>query len=875
MKNFSFKSLVPHLIAIGIFLLVAFIISKPAFQSDTILKQSDLTGWHGMVKQSEEYKEKHGHFPMWSVSMFSGMPSYQIAIDGTPTPMHYLDGLFQLWLPKPMNWFFLACIGFYILTICLKIKPYAGIIGSLAYAYCTFSPIIITAGHETQMYALGYAPAVIGAVLLLFDKKYMWGFVLTSLFTSLQIFKNHQQISYYLFLVLLIMTIGLGIQYIKKRELAHLAKTLGLMLAAAGLALALNAVILFPTYDYAKYSKRGGQLVMNDGKTNESVKDGKTTGLSKDYAFMWSYGKAETLSLLFPGVKGYGTHYAERDGEPYLFPQLGENSHTVKFLKETLQVPDANADQIAMQMSTSLYWGDQPFTNGPVYLGAVICFLFLFGMFYLDNKHKWWILAAIVFSIMLAWGNNLAGFNYFMFDYFPLYNKFRVPTMALVIPQLLAPVIAVLVMDKLRTADRSDLFAWKTFKKGVMATGILFVLALGYYFTTDFSSENRERTTAFNQFITDPNGAAKLEDLNNRYKAQKDNQIYENMVQNLKGDVGAQKTAREFVNALRQDRASLFLNDIFRSFLFIILGAGLIALYLKNKLKYNMMLAGVTLVALIDLLQIDMKYLNDKSFDSKEKYEESEFPMTNADRQILQDKDPNYRVLNLTTGDPFQDSKTSYYHKSIGGYHAAKLGIYDDLTAYQLSGSLNIGVLDMLNTKYVIQNGDKGPEAHLNPGALGNVWFVKVVQFVNGPSAEMKALTGFNPKDTAVVDEQYKSLTTGYTPADSSASIKLTSFDNDDMVYESNTTQPHIAVFSEIYYKDWKAFIDDKPADYFKADYVLRAMLIPAGKHKIEFKFVPDVYNKSIKASHIGSAIFILMLLLAIYFEFKKNKKQA
>lgn len=873
MKNFSFKKLLPHLIAVVVFLLVSTIISKPGLEPGVILKQSDITGWHAMSHQSVQYKEAHGVYPLWVSNMFSGMPAFQVIIQGAWSPILLLDGLFQLWLPQPMNFFFLACICFYFLCICLRMRPLAGIIGALAYAYCSFSPIIITAGHNTQMLALGYAPAVIGACILIFDRKYLLGFTLAALFTSLQIAQGHQQISYYLFIILLIMSVSYIIRLIRTGQTAHLLKSLAIMVIAGLTAVATNAITLFPTYDYAKESKRGGQLVM-DGGTNKSEKvaGGKTTGLSKDYAFQWSYGKAETMTLMFPGVMGYGNHQAERDGEVYQFPLLDENANSVKYLSERFGA----GDQAAGYASSALYWGKQPFTNGPVYLGAIVCFLFLLGMFYLDGKHKWWILAASVLGILLAWGQNFSGLNYFMFDHFPLYNKFRVPTMALVIPQMLFPIVGAMVISKI--ADHHEADSWKKFKHGLIATGVVFVLALGFYASSDFSNENKLRTAKFNALYSaqDPAMQQKLYALGGTYEAQRDNQTYEGMVENFKGDPSAQQSSRQYLAAIEKDRASLFLSDIFRSLIFVLIAAVLIGLFIREKIKANLMLAGVAVLILIDLVTFDMKYLNEKSFDSKDKYEEQEFPLSNADKQILSDKDPNFRVYDLSGQNPFENAKTSYYHKSIGGYHAAKLGIYDDLTSYQLSGGQpNMGVLNMLNTKYVIQRQGNDLVASMNPGALGNVWFVKAVHLVHGPVAEMKALTGFNPKDTAVIDDHYKPLLNGIVPADSSAMIRMTKFDNDDVLYESNASGNHVAVFSEIYYKDWNAYIDGKKTEIMKVDYVLRGLVIPAGKHTIEFKFEPAIFFASKNISNIASWLLAIFVLITIAWEIWKKQKAA
>ena len=871
MKNFDFKKLIPHAVAVGIFLLVTLIFCKPALESGVVLKQSDISSWEAMSHQSFEYKEKMGHFPLWVTSMFSGMPAYQIALDGAWSPLSYIDKLFQLWLPKPMNFFFLACISFYFLCMCLRVRPYAAILGALGFAFCTYSPIIITAGHDTKMLALGYAPALIGAAILIFDKKYLMGFTLTALFTALQIGQGHQQISYYVFIIMAIMVLFFIINAIKIKQTNSLLKSIGLLFIAGIIGVAADAIAIFPTYDYAKYSKRGGQLQMDEtNKKQEKVVDGKTTGLSKEYAFQWSYGRAETMSLMFPGIKGYGTYYAQREGENYMFPQLKENAKVVEYMTSVL--PQAPAEQIAQQMSQSLYWGDQPFTNGPVYLGAAVCFLFFFGMFYLDGKHKWWLFTASLLGILLALGSNLDAFNSFAFNYVPLYNKFRVPTMALVIPQLLIPVVAALTLNKLM--DNNDAEVWKKFKLGVIATAAVFLIGFAFYFTADFGNENRSRTTAFNNLWQSK--PADFQDkyaaLNEQYKGQRDNQVYENWVFQLQQNPEAVKVSREIVTALKQDRASFLLKDIFRSLLFVLIVAGIVALYIKKKISTILMIVIVTFFAALDLLLMGSNYLNAKSFDNKENYQLSEFPLTAADKTILADTDPNYRVFNMSVGSPFEESKTSYYHKSIGGYHAAKMGIYDDLSSYQLSGRPNPAVLNMLNAKWIITGEGDKTTAMRNPDALGNAWFIKGVNFVKGPVAEMKGLTNLNTRDTAVVDESFKPLVTAFSPADSSATIKQTAFQNEEISYETNSSANNLAVFSEIYYKDWHAYLDGKAVPFFKANYVLRAMVIPAGKHAVVFKFEPEIYFMSKNVSAVANWLVFILLLAGLFFEWKKRR---
>lgn len=889
MKNSILKKAVPHIIAIGIFLLAALIFCKPALESGVVLQQHDTSSWKAMAQQSFEYKKAHGHFPLWNVSMFSGMPAFQIALEGAWSPLPLIDTLIQLGLPQPFNFFFLACISFYFLCLTLRLKPWAAILGSLAFAYCSYSPIIISAGHVTKMLAMGYAPFLMGACILIFQRKYLMGFSLASLFAALQIGQGHQQVSYYLMFILVFMTVAYGIRFFKAGQNSHFLKATGLMLLAGLIGIGSQAVSLFPTYDYAKESKRGGQLVMSDDTRHSSnqVAEGKTVGMSKEYAFQWSYGIAETMSLIFPGVKGVGFHYTTRDGETSMFPKVKDNGPVMTYMSETLNFPPQTLDQVAPQMSQSLYWGKQPFTGGPVYIGAIICFLALLGMFYLDNKHKWWMMGAAVFGILLSWGHNFAAFNNFMFDYFPIYNKFRVPTMALIIPQLLLPLLAALTLSRLaekrftsglllneKELDWSPALAWKKFLRGCMATGIVIAIGLAYYASADFGNENPERTRNFNSLYEakDPQLLQKIAG----FAPEKDNQLYEAWVLNFQGAPEAQKMARAIVDAEKKERAALFFGDILRSILFIAIGALLIGLFLKEKLSALAMLIGITLASTIDVMSYAAHFMDKNSYESKDVYEQEQFGLTEADKQILADKDPHYRVFNMT-GSPFENALPSYHHKSIGGYHAAKLGIYDDLTSYQLSSNMNLQVLNMLNTKYVIQQGQEGPpQAIPNPEALGNAWLVKGVQFVNGPQQEMKALNDFNPRDTAIVDDKFKSVLGNVQPTDSASFIKMTKFDNDEIAYTAQTSSNQLAVFSEIYYKDWKAYIDGKEVPIIKANYVLRALIVPAGKHTIIFKFEPAVYYTSRTISNLVNWFIVLLLVASAgYLIYRKRKKLA
>ncbi|WP_205512057.1 YfhO family protein [Longitalea arenae] len=863
MKKISWQQVMPHLVSIAIFLIVAIFFAKPALESDTVMKQSDITHWEGMAHQSFQYKEKHGRFPLWATNMYAGMPAYQIAMDGPWTPVHLVDKIMQLGLPKPINMFFLACVCFYILCMCLRIRPWVAVIGGLAFAYSTTFPIFIAAGHDTQMLALAYAPAVLGGVILLFDGKYIAGFVLTTLFCGLQIAQGHQQVSYYMFLVIGIMVLFFLIQSFRSGILARQLKATGLTALATVIGVAISAVTLLTVYDYSKESKRGGQLVMPNRKnTQDVVQNDKTKGLSKAYAFDWSYGWSESLSLMFPGVKGYGQTYGERDGDQFIFPKLDEKSNYAEYLTEKMGYPEEQAAQEAMQASGGLYWGDQPFTSGPIYLGAIICMLFIFSLVYLDGTHKWWILTAAILGVLLALGKHFPSFNYFLFDYLPFYNKFRVPTMALEITGMVVPVGAVLGLEKLVAATTIDL---KKIQLAAIITGAVFLVAIGLYFTSDYSNENKKRTTAIVSLLQSPNTnntnfRSILDSINKNYPAQIDNKFFERFLYQAKNDPAV---ARGLLTALREDRQAAYGATLVRSLIYALLAMGILFVFIHKKINALMMLAGMGLLVTIDLVSMASNYLNSYSFGSKENYEAAEFPLTAADQAILKDPDPNFRVLNTTAGDPFAgDSRTSYYHKSIGGYHPARLGIYDDLMEYQLSGSPNFAVLNMLNTKYFIQQVDQNNVAAVpNPNALGNAWFVKSVQYVAGPVKEMEALNNLNPAEVAIVDNAFKSQLSGAVPADSSATIRQTAFDNEAISYESNSNAPHVAVFSEIFYKDWHAYIDGKEVPVAKANYILRALLIPAGKHKIDFKYEPKVYRMGSTITTISAWILGLLIL--------------
>jgi Bacterial membrane protein YfhO len=846
------KKILPHLIAIGVFLLVAVVFSKPALEGK-VLTQSDVTNWEGMAHGSLEYHKEKGHVPLWNANGFAGMPNYQITYNGGLNLTAHVHQLLSLYLPKPINFFFLACMGFYFLCLVMRINPYIGIIGALAYAYASFNAIIIGVGHDTQMLCLAYSPALLASLLLLYDKKYVLGTALTALFTAIMINMNHYQVVYYFMIIAVIVTIFHAIQWIKQKDWKHVALSASLALVAAGFGVLSNIGSLWPTYEYSKATIRGG----NPGLSAEDTKSkGEEKGLSRQYAFDWSYGIAETATLIVPNVYGGASNRT-----------LDINSNFGKKLLEK-GVSEEQADQLARGTGRT-YWGAQPFTEGPVYLGAVICFLFLFGMIYLKSKHKWWILTVALFAIVLAWGKNFAAFNYFLFDYLPLYNKFRAPSMALVMPQLVMPLLAALCLNQLVFGNNNKAELLKKFKITAIATGVLFLLLAFMYMSFDYRSENTKRTTLVNNNTLN-------DSLNQANPPKTDNSVYEYFIQATKNDT---EFSRSMLSALRSDRKALFGKDLVHSFIFVALALGLIFAFARGILKNKYaLIAGMGLLVVIDLLSISSRYLNYDNYLEPEESENAFFQYKAADDIILRDKDPNYRVLNFSVG-LTGDAITSYNHKSLGGYHAAKLSVYQELIENQLQKQpMNMGAVNMLNAKYFIQLDPQSQQAVAipNPNALGNAWFVKQISFVENANAEMKALTGLNTKDSAVMDKSFQPIVKAMPQWDSAATIKMTAYDPDAISYKSSAKTPQFAVFSEIYYKaGWNAYLDGNKTDYAKVNYALRGMPVPAGDHTIEFRFEPESVKTGRLITTIFSSLTVLLLLIGIFLEWRKTKKAA
>jgi hypothetical protein len=831
MKNFQWKTLIPHIIAIVVFLVVALIYCKPALEGK-VLQQHDVMQWKGMAQNSFQYKEKHGTFPLWTNGMFSGMPAYQIAMESAnPLSLGYIQAVITLGLSKPISFFFLACICFYFLSQVLQVNPYAGIIGALAYAYATYNPVIIAAGHDTKMMAIAYMPAVIGSILLVYEKKYLIGAACTALFAGLLIAANHMQITYYTFIIAGIMSVGYLIHWIKEKHFKHLILSVAIVAIAGLIGVMVNSVSLFTTYEYSKQTIRGGS-VLADSKSTVTQ-----TGLSKDYALSYSLYKTEPLVLMFPHAYGGSSNNME---------VAEDKSKAI----EALQQMNPQLGQ-QLQGALQFYWGgiDGVGTSGPPYAGAIICFLALMGFAVLDGKHKWWILTAIVLTTMMSWGKYFEDFNVLLLKYLPMYDKFRAPSMIMVVPTLLLGMMAILTIQKIiDTKDKNTLL--KPFKKGLIITASIFAIALLLYVSADFSSSTDKEMLKQVSSISD---------------AQQKEAIYQPVL--------------TFINGLKADRQSLLLGTILRSFLFIAVAIVALWLYMKNKISTIVALAAIGIFVLIDIMVIDSKYLNNDHYQDQAD-SDNIFKPSEADMMIMKDTG-YYRVFNISQGiisNAFNaGALNSYFHKSIGGYHPAKLSIYQDLIEKQLYKFPDcMPVINMLNTKYIItvnkQNGQL--IAQQNPANLGAVWFVKAVEFKKDPAAVMNSLDHFNPKDTAIVEEKNKSLINITSQPDTTAQIRLVKNDNDFIEYQSKNNASQFAVFSEVFYdKGWKAFIDGKETPIVQTNYVLRGLSVPAGSHTITFEFKPAAYYNSTKLAIISSSLVWLLLIGAAVQAFKKNKE--
>lgn len=801
--------------AVLLFFTLTAIYFAPVFQGKD-LRQGDNVGSMGWGKDARDYHEETGEYSYWSGSMFSGMPAnYTFA----PQPVNIFEaadkvltlGMFGF-SRRHIGVIFLTFISFYIFLLSIGCKSWLSVAGSIAYTLCSYNFIIIGAGHMNKSLVMATMAPIIGGVILCYRGKFLWGALITLIFAGLNIYWSHQQISYYLLLTLIILALVYLVYAIREKWLKLYLKATGILAVVAVLAIIPALGHLIPSADYAKDSMRGGAVLKQQDKVN-------TSGLDIDYAYQWSYGIGETFTLLIPNMYGASSHY-----------NLGTDSEIYRTLAP--QIGAGQARQIASAAPT--YWGDQPFTSGPVYVGAVICFLFVLGLFVVKGGEKWWLLIATLFSLVLSWGRHFPAVNEFLFYNLPLYSKFRTPSMALVITSLTMVVLAVLAVKRLleikESGDKNA--AGKLNKALFWSAGItgglclLFALFGGSMFNFVGSTDSG------------------LPDI--------------------------------LLNALYEDRIDMLVSDAWRSFGFVVLSFALLYLYIRFNLKRNYLLVALAVLFLIDLWPVDKRFLSYDDFMPKRKT--TEILPTEADRLILQDKHPNYRVLNLTSN-TFNEAYTSYFHKSIGGYSPAKLRRYQDIIDRYLSRGINMNVINMLNTRYVIVPTDEGSAVQRNTEAMGNCWFVNRIEWVDSPDEEIAAIAEADLYDAAFIDKAWQNKIDDFSAynntVDSTAYIRMTEYKNPgNIIYESNSSMPQLALFSEVYYKTWKAYIDGKEVAPLRANYILRALPVPAGKHVIEFRCVDELMISTAKLSLYGSVFVGFVLLSFVIALIYKNSKK-
>lgn len=807
-----------HVGAILIFLALTVVYFSPAILDGKVMRQSDMDKVAGMgTSQMKQYQETAapGDWNVWSDAMFGGMPY----IVGYGDPASSLPKLELIEKPvKGISYLyggmvFAGLVCFYILMCVLGVNWWLAVAGAIAFAFASYNLIIIEAGHITKAYVIAYMPSTLAGMALLFRNRYLWGSLLFLLGVALSISNGHIQITYYLVLLCLFIYAGYLVMKVKEKNFKELGLVTGIMAVAVLLAILPNAQKMYADWDLGKHSTRGPTELTTMTAEGEKI----SSGLDRDYAFQWSYGRTELLTLLIPNAYGGGS-IGTVDGNSELAIQMRNQGY-----------------QSGKEIQTYTYWGDKPGTSGPVYIGAIICFLFVFGMFVIRSSMKWWLFAGSVFLTILALGWNLAFINDFIFHYLPLYNKFRTVEMALVIPGLVFPLIAIWGVNDLFREKVDD----KTFKKGwigalAITGGLCLIVWLMPRTLLDFQS-------AYDAYRGLPDW---------------------------------------YISALALDRASLASADAFRSLVFILLSAALLFVFFKSKNRTKLLPyigAGLLILILADLWGIDKRYVNDGSFDRRKP--EELYQPTVADQEILKDKD-SYRVLTLNN--PFQETDVSYFHHSVGGYHAAKLRRYQELIDHCLFKEIN-GItaglqnaqsiedlysalaaspsLNMLNTRYIIYNPEYPPIT--NPFAFGNAWFVKHVQIVENADAEIESLNRLDPLEEAVTDKRFAGYLDGlnYT-VDSTAVIALTNYRPNRLTYTSQTASEQFAVFSEIYYQSgWQAYIDGTPVEHIRVDWTLRGLRVPAGTHEIVFEFKPKGY---ITASYVTAYSSFLILLLVI-----------
>ena len=819
---------VPHLLAVLFFVLLACLYFAPIVFDGKTLAQHDITQFQGGAHEAQQYAAVMGKEALWTNSMFSGMPTYLISLHFPGDWSGYLQKALTLGLPAVVANLFLALLCGYILLVAIGLRPLVAVAGAVALGFSSYNLAILAAGHNTKSMALAYAPLVLGGLLVTYRRDKWLGAVLFAVGLTLNVHVNHLQITYYLLLLVAIFVVIELVAAARAGRLPEFAKRTALLGLGAALAVGVSFGRLYTTAEYSKYSNRGPSELKSSaptapGQASAPKTDDESTGVDRDYAFQYSYGIGETITLLIPNFYGGASSMP-----------LGSNSNLAK-----AGLPPEYLAGIPT------YWGQQSYTAGPVYMGAVVCFLFILGLFVVEKRTRYWLLAGTVLSILLAWGKNFETFNYLIFDLLPGYNKFRAVSMALVIAQLAMPILGALALSRVFGSTKNE----ELRMKNAGAEGSPQPLIPHSSFLT-------QKVLYAGAITAGLCGLAYLASFSFDFAAPID------------GELTKQGFTPELLSALRADRADLLRNDVWRGLLFIGAALGVLYFNLKGKLKVMPAAALMVVLVLVDLWGVDKRYLGENKFQRQTIAEE--FQPTQADQIILEDKGLSYRVLNVQN--PFNEAQTSYFHKSIGGYHGAKLRRYQDLIERQISNN-NQQVLNMLNMRYLI-TGDAKQPVQRNPGALGNAWFVSTLKTVASPDAEMAALSTLSPATEAVVDASKFPQQKAATYDIAGSSIALTGYSPDELKYRATAAHDGVAVFSEIYYADgWQAYLDGKPVPHFRVNYVLRALAVPAGTHTIEFRFVPKAYAVGNTVSLVASVALLLVLVGAVVYVVRRKER--
>lgn len=825
------KKFLPDLIAILAFIVISFIYFFPAITEDRILFQHDTVAGAGAGQEAKEYYEKTGERTRWTNALFGGMPTYQMSPSYDSTePLTFVQKVYHLFLPNYVWLTFIMMLGFYILLRAFGIPAWLSGLGGIIWAFSSYFFILIAAGHIWKFITLAYIPPTIAGIVLAYRKKYLLGGIVTALFMAMQILSNHVQMTYYFLFVILFMVGAFFEDAWRKKELPQFFKATGVLIIAGLIGVSINLSSLYHTYEYSKETMRGKSELKYEGAAAKQT----SSGLNRDYITQWSYGIGETFSLLVPNVKG---------------------GASVPLSRSEKAMEKANPMYSSLYSQLTQYFGDQPMTSGPVYVGAFVLMLFILGCFIVKGPMKWALLGATIFSILLSWGKNFMGLTDFFIDYIPMYNKFRAVSSILVIAEFTIPLLAILTLKEILSKPELLKEKLKYIYISFGLTGglaLLFAIAPRLFFPT---------------YIP----ANEMAALQNALPADQLSPIVAN---------------------LEEMRVHLFTSDAWRSFFIVTIGTLLLLAYNAKKLKATWTVAAIALLCLGDMWSVNKRYLYDEQFVPKSE-QTATFRKSQTDELILQDQSPDYRVLNFA-GNTFEENNTSYWHKSVGGYHAAKLRRYQEMIDHHIAKEMQAAyqevataggqmdsvnaakfpVLNMLNTKYFIfPAGQQGQTVPIeNPYAFGNAWFVDKVQYVNNANEEIDAIGQVDLQQTAIVDSKFKEALKGVNEGykDSLSTIRLTGYEPNQLVYETSSPKDGVVVFSEIYYPGWTATIDGKPTDIARADYILRAMNVPAGKHTIEMRFDPQSLHVTEGIAYGAIALLLIGVIILVWINRKK-----